>query len=82
VAFTGAFLAWALVDRRVLALRAGLEAVSVGLLATAVGAVIARRDFDGPQSSRLAYGLGLGALLGLLLAVQVVARRPTAREPT
>lgn len=76
VAFTGALLAWALVDRRFLAMRAGVEAVTVGLLATGIGALIARHDFDGPPSSRVAYAVGLVVMLGVVLALQGLARRP------
>lgn len=77
VAFTGALLAWALVDRRYLAMRAGLEAVTVGLVGTGIGALIARRDFDGPMSSRIAYGLGLVVMLALVLTLLALARRST-----
>jgi len=78
VAFTGALLAWSLVDRRFLAMRAGIEAVTVGLVGTGVGALIARDDFKGPTSSRIAYGLGLVVMLVLVLALQALARRPPA----
>ena len=79
VAFTGAFLAWALVDRRFTAMRAGIEAVTIGLVGTGVGALIARNDFDGPQSSRVAYGTGLVMMLAIALVVQGMARRAGPR---
>ena len=78
VAFTGALLAWALVDRRYLAMRAGIEAVTVGLLGTGVGALLARHDFDGSRTSRVAYALGLVVMLGIVVSVLLMARRPAA----
>lgn len=81
VAFTGALLAWVLVDRRFSAMRAGIEAVTVGLVGTAVGALVARRDFDGPSSSRIAYGLGLAFMLGLVVALQGMERRHVPVAP-
>lgn len=81
VAFTGALLAWSLIDRRFLAMRAGIEAVAVGLIGTAIGALIARSDFDGPMVSRVAYALGLAVMLVLVLALLGVARRPPAAAP-
>lgn len=81
VAFTGAFLAWALVDRRYTAMQAGIEAVTVGLAGTAVGAFIARDDFTGPASARTGYVVALIVVLAGLVALQVTMRRTGAAGP-
>ncbi len=81
VAFTGAFLSWALVDRRFTALQAGIEAVTVGLAATAIGAVVARDDFTGPLGARAGYTAGLALLVGGLVALQVRMRRTAHLGP-
>lgn len=78
VAFTGALLAWPLVDRRFSALQAGVEAVTVGLAGTAVGALVAREDFDGPTYARAAYAAGLVAMLVLSVGLLVGMARARA----
>jgi len=81
VAFTGAFLAWALVDRRFTALQAGVEAVTVGLVVTGIGAFVARDDFTGPAYARLGYVAGLASILAALVALQVGMRRAGGAGP-
>ncbi len=55
----------------------GLEAVAVGLVATAVGSVRGRGDFTGPTASTIVYGLSLASVLALLAAV---LRPPISRR--
>lgn len=78
VAFTGAFLAWSLVDRRFTALQAGLEAVTVGLVFTGIGAARAWDDFTGPDYARFGYVAGLVSMLAALVALQLHMRRTGA----
>jgi hypothetical protein len=76
VAFTGLFLLWPLVDPRRQAVQIGLEAVTVGLVATAIGSLRGRDDFTGPTAATIAYAASLASVLVLLMAVQWPRQRP------
>lgn len=66
IAFTGVLALWALVDDRYSALRIGVEATTIGLVAIGIGALAALGDFTGPAGARVAYVVALVGLLGLL----------------
>ncbi len=78
VAFTGLFLLTPLVDRRWTSVRIGIEAVTVGLVMTGIGALRARQDFTGPDSSVVGFAVALSALLVLLVALQLRLSRQAA----
>jgi hypothetical protein len=82
VAFTGLFLMTPLLDRRWTSVRIGIEAVTIGLVMTGIGALRARADFTGPDSSVVGFAVALLALLGLVAYLQLrLSRRvppPTA----
>lgn len=77
IAFTGLFLLTPLLDRRWTSVRIGIEAVTVGLVMTGIGALRARHDFTGPDSSVVGFVVALLALLGLVAYLQLrLSRRP------
>ncbi len=78
IAFTGLFLLTPLLDRRWASVRIGVEAVTVGLTVTAIGALRARHDFTGPDSSVVGFAVGLAVLLGVLVVLQIQLSRPGA----
>ncbi len=81
IAFTGVLALWALVDDRYSALRIGVEATTIGLVAIAVGAITALGDFTGPVGARVVYVGALIGLLGLLAAfLWTYPGRPSARR--
>jgi hypothetical protein len=71
VAFTGLFLLTPLLDRRWTSARIGVEAVTIGLTMTGIGALRARDDFTGPGSSVVGFALALVVLLGVLVYLQL-----------
>ena len=71
VAFTGLFLLTPLVDRRWTSVRIGVEAVTVGLAMTGIGALRARDDFTGPDSSVVGFAVALAMLLAVLVVLQL-----------
>ncbi len=81
VAFTGLFLLTPLLDRRWTSVRIGVEAVTVGLVMTGLGALRARDDFTGPDPSVAGFAVALAALLGLLVYLQL-RLSPPGRSPT
>ena len=83
LAFTGLFLLTPLVDCRWTSVRIGVEAVTVGLVMTGIGALRARDDFTGPDSSVLGFAIALSSLLVLLVALQLrLSRRPAGGPAT
>ena len=71
IAFTGLFLLTPLLDRRWTSVRIGVEAVTIGLVMTGIGALRASDDFTGPDSSVIGFAVALVVLLGVLLALQL-----------
>jgi len=71
IAFTGLFLLTPLLDRRWTSVRIGVEAVTVGLVATGIGALRARDDFTGPDSSVIGFAVALVSLLAVLVLLQL-----------
>ena len=71
VAFTGLFLLTPLLDRRWTSGRIGVEAVTIGLVMTGLGALRARDDFTGPDASVAGFGVVLAALLAVLVSLQL-----------
>jgi len=65
VTFSGTLLLWILVDRRWSAVQFGIEALTIGLTVTSIGALIANDDFTGPGYAVVLYVLALITLLGL-----------------
>ena len=76
VAFTGLFLMTPLIDRRWTSVRIGVEAVTVGLVMTGLGAIRARDDFTGPDASVAGFAIALTALLAVLVVLQLRLSRP------
>jgi len=76
IAFTGLFLMTPLLDRRWASVRIGVEAVTVGLVMTGLGALRARHDFTGPDTSVIGFCVALGALLAVLAFLQLRLSRP------
>lgn len=76
VAFTGLFLLTPLIDRRWTSVRIGVEAVTVGLVMTGIGALRARNDFTGPRPSVVGFAAALVALLAVLVILQLRLSRP------
>jgi len=77
VGFTGLFLMTPLLDRRWTSVRIGIEAVTVGLVLTGLGALKARHDFTGPDSSVIGFGVALALLLAVLVFLQLQLSRAT-----
>jgi len=77
IAFTGLFLLTPLLDRRWTSVRIGVEAVTVGLVTTGVGALRGRHDLTGPDSSVVGFAVGLVALLAVLAYLQLHLSRPS-----
>jgi hypothetical protein len=82
VAFSGAMMIWAAVDRRWIALRNGVEALTVGLTITSIGALISIDDFEGGGGHSVGIGLYIGALayLFILFVVLMVIMSRRYRE--
>ena len=81
VAFTGLFLMTPLLDRRWTSVRIGVEAVTIGLTMTGIGALRARDDFTGPDASVVGFGVALVSLLGLLVYLQLRLSRGGRLSP-
>jgi len=71
IAFTGLFLLTPLLDRRWTSVRIGIEAVTVGLVMTGVGALRDRGDFTGPDAAVVGFAVALVGLLGVLAFLQL-----------
>lgn len=82
VAFTGALLLWTLVDHRWGAVRIGVEAVTVGLTLTGLGALRAQGDFTGPTPALVGYAVGLLLVLALVIWLQVTLTPRVQRAAT
>jgi len=83
IAFTGLFLLTPLIDRRWASVRIGVEAVTVGLVMTGIGALAAREDFTGPDSSVVGFVVALVSLLAVLVVLQLrLSRRGPDRRMT
>lgn len=76
VAFTGLFLLTPLLERRWSSVRIGIEAVTVGLVMTGLGALRARHDLTGPRSSVIGFAVALAVLLAVLGYLQLRLSRP------
>ena len=79
VAFSATLLLWVLVDRRYAAVQAGIEALTIGLVITSIGALIAHDEFTGPDYAVVLYVLALAFLLGLFGSLVITMSRPAAR---
>ncbi len=75
-AFTGLFLLTPLLDRRWTSVRIGIEAVTIGLVMTGIGALRARDDFKGPDASVVGFSVALLALLAFVVYLQLRLSRP------
>ncbi|MEO5678912.1 MAG: hypothetical protein ABIS47_04505 [Acidimicrobiales bacterium] len=76
MAFTGLFLMTPLLDRRWTSVRIGIEAVTIGLVMTGLGALRARHDLNGPATSVAGFAVALVTLFALLAALQLRLSRP------
>jgi len=82
VAFTGLFLLTPMLDRRWTSVRIGVEAVTIGLMMTGLGALRASEDLTGPDAAVLGFGVALATLLALLVYLQVRLSRPFGGSAT
>ena len=76
VVFSGALMLWVLVDRRWVAVQAGVEALTVGLTVTGIGAVIANDDFTGSTVGIVLYIAALAYLFLVFGLLMVRMRQP------
>jgi hypothetical protein len=83
VAFSGTLLLWVVVDRRWVAVQAGIEALTIGLTVTLIGAVIAHDDFTGSDVGVVLYVVALVSLLAAfaLLMIRMAQRSAGTQLP-